>query len=246
MDVKKAIAQIPARVQDNPHEPEWLVVALAEYAALRDEITTLLSAQQAALTFGAASAGVVAAAALHVPNRAAATAGFLVLLPGLTCLVLLIWLNTTILIYRAGDHLCELEKAVRDAYSAAGVTIPGSVFGWETKLREDSANREVEFVYQGALVWAAAGIATVSTIVGFVRGLRGPSEMMHVTTIVGGIVVLLVVARVVRYALSSVKKAMPKTPKPSSPDRDDALQDARRDEDAQTETGGMPLGSEAS
>lgn len=249
VDVKKAIAQIPAKLQDGPHEPEWLVVALAEYAALRDEITTLLSAQQAALTFGAASAGVVAAAVLHVPNQAAATAGFLVLLPGLSCLVLLIWLNTTVLIYRAGDHLGDLEKAVCAAYRDRGVMIPAGVFGWETTLRRENAKRSVELVYHRALIWAAAGIATVSTIVGFVRGLRGTSEMMHVATIIGGIVVLLVVTAVLRFSLSSVKKAV--QTKPSALENgQDAEQDLQGDshgyEDTHTEAGGVPLGSEAS
>jgi hypothetical protein len=108
------VPELPARVQLNNQDSTLLQLVMHEYDAIRGELDTSLSAQVSIMSFGAATAGLLVAAAGALWADEPLLAGLLLLLavPASCFLALTIHAGEMVRLMRAGLFLHDLENCV--------------------------------------------------------------------------------------------------------------------------------------
>jgi hypothetical protein len=101
---------------------------LEEYKTLRSEVTTSMQSQQSTLTFGAATLGILFAAASQASNTGFRDMLLLVFVPFLSYLVLTIWLAEVLRMMRAGMFLVRIEKRLDEQHGIGALTWESTVF----------------------------------------------------------------------------------------------------------------------
>src|SRR4051794_19382652 len=197
-------------------------IVMQEYTAIRREIDTCLANQIAILSFGAATVGllVAAAAALWRDNPLLPGLLLLFIVPGVCFLALAIHAGELVRLMRAGLFLHELERWVNQAWSTRH-NDPRMVLTWEHwAIREGRADVDR---HNGRAVTAAFGLLTLGFIlVGFWRLHSAPE--VHIREFVAAILLgasLLIgvgtslwVGRLRRYAYRHRAEYQPRPPGP--------------------------------
>jgi hypothetical protein len=132
------VPNLPLRVPLNVNEPQVFTLVMHEYAAIRAELDTSLSAQVSIMSFGAATVGLLVAAAGALWPDEPLLAGLLLLLvvPAACFLALAIHAGEMVRLMRAGLFLNHLENCVNRAL-------------WPARHQNDHA---------GVLIWEQWGI----------------------------------------------------------------------------------------
>jgi hypothetical protein len=132
------IPRLPSRVDPGVDDNRVLELMMHEYSAIRNEIDTSLSAQVSIMSFGAATAGLLVAAAGALWKDEPLVAGLLLLVvvPAASFLALAIHAGEMVRLMRAGLFLNHLENTVN--------RMP-----WPARLKGQGA---------GVLIWEQWGI----------------------------------------------------------------------------------------
>ena len=111
------VPDLPVRVHLNVEDSDLLSMVMHEYDAIRSELDTSLSAQVSIMSFGAATAGLLVAAAGTLWADEPLLAGLLLLLvvPAACFLALAIHAGEMVRLMRAGLFLHDLENCVNKA-----------------------------------------------------------------------------------------------------------------------------------
>lgn len=153
----------------------WLDTVMEEYRALREEVLRSMETQQASLSFGAVTIGILAAGGFNAWEHDVPTVLVFILgIPTMSGLVALIWLGELTRMQRAGAMLLEIELKVNSELESVG---KGSALSWETALRE--RNWKLAWNYQ-AIIASFAVIAVGSLTVGVAKGVESALPLLFV------------------------------------------------------------------
>jgi hypothetical protein len=160
-----AVGQQPVDIVLQKH----IDVVMQEYTAIRREIDTCLANQVAILSFGAATVGLLVAAAATLWEEDPLLPGLLLLfvVPGVCFLALAIHAGELVRLMRAGFFLHELERWVNQAWSARHGD-NRMVLTWEQwAIREGRADVDK---HNGQAIAAVFGLLALGfTFMGFWR-----------------------------------------------------------------------------
>jgi hypothetical protein len=160
---------------------------MEEYRALREEVLRSMQTQQASLSFGAATIGILAAGGFNAwEHDVPAVLVFIVGIPTMSGLVALVWLGELTRMQRAGAMLVEIEAKVNAELQPAG---KGDALCWETALRE--RGWKLTWNYQ-AIMASFAVIAVGSLVIGVAKGFESELSLPSVGALLAAEVVVLV------------------------------------------------------
>jgi hypothetical protein len=153
-----------APVGGEPLCEQRLDLLMAEYTAIRSEITTSLSNQVSVLSFGAATVGLLVAAAAALWENEGWLSGALLLgiVPLVCFLALAVYFGEQIRLLRASLFLRGLEAHVNAAFGDGGCALSWEQWGTVRRPDLDASNRRAISLVFGSL---AIGFA----IPGYVR-----------------------------------------------------------------------------
>jgi hypothetical protein len=184
-------------------------VAMQEYTAIRREIDTCLANQVAVLSFGAATVGLLVAAAATLWTEDVLLSGLLLLfvVPGTCFLALAIHAGELVRLMRAGFFLHEFERWINQAWSTRH-NDERLVLAWEHwSIRRGHADVDQ---HNGRAISAVFGLLALGfTFMGFWRLHSAPEEDNIAEPVAGiilggclliGVGAFLWVARLRRYA----------------------------------------------
>jgi hypothetical protein len=164
-----AVKEVPHRLPlsaggGEPLSEQRLELLLAEYTAIRGEITTSLSNQVSVLSFGAATVGLLVAAAAALWENEGALSGALLfgIVPLVCFLALAVYFGEQIRLLRASLFLRRLETHVNAAFGDGGCALAWEQWGTIRRPDLDASNRRAISLVFGSL---AVGFA----IPGYVR-----------------------------------------------------------------------------
>lgn len=161
-----------------------------------------LGAQQAILSFGTATIGLLTAGAFNVwDDPAVATLIFLGVTPLVSGIVLVVWIGEFIRRTRAGMHLQQIEQAFRNAKP----DMPPAVMAWERGLHDserDAWRRRRDWNY-AAVIALFAAIGGGSLVLGAYRGFGYWPE----PTVAGAIAGAAVLAAMVGFVVAQLRAA---------------------------------------
>lgn len=160
----RPVVQVPERVALDPTaHSKMLDVVMQEYTAIRREIDTTLANQVAILSFGAATVGLLVAAAASLWDREPLLTAALLLfvVPSACFLALAVHAGELVRLMRAGLFLHELEDWMNEAWSKT-LDERRPLLTWEQwHIREGTADvdRHNLLAISAVFVTLAAGFA---------------------------------------------------------------------------------------
>jgi hypothetical protein len=186
------VVELPQRVPlEDPdgQSQKMLDLAMHEYDAIRSEIDVALTNQVSALSFGAATVGLLVAAAAALWEDEPLLSGLLLLVvvPATCMLALTIYSGDQVRLMRAGLFMNDLENWVNTAgWKARAAAGQAGVLVWEQwPIREGSA--DVDRYNRRAIVTVFVLLAVGFMLMGFYR-LSTITEL-HGTLAILGLVV---------------------------------------------------------
>jgi hypothetical protein len=142
------VAEVPPRLRlvatgSETLSQQRLQVLLAEYEAIRSEITTSLSNQVSVLSFGAATVGLLVAAAAALWKEEVALSGALLLgiVPLVCFLALAVYFGEQNRLLRASLFLHRLEEHVNAAFDGDGLALSWEKWDMLRQPDLDASNR---------------------------------------------------------------------------------------------------------
>jgi len=164
-------------------------VMLAEYNAIRAEITTSLTCQVQVLSFGAATVGLLAAAAANLWDKAAGVSGLVMLfgIPLVCQLTLCVHAGEQIRLMRAGRFLKQLEDCLNTSFqdSPAFGGREGSVLTWE-RWDIRTGPRDIDLLNRLTISGVFVTLAVGSALTGYMRYQQYSSGMAKLLGLLSG------------------------------------------------------------
>jgi hypothetical protein len=184
-------------------EDSWLLTALEQYKALREEILATMGTQQTILGFGLATLGLVIGAGLGLQRDAPVlTFGliFTFFVPLFSAVVVMIWWGEVLRMVRAGDALAFFEETINE-HGIKELEWLSPALGWESALRKcieqsDPQNRmwRVHVLNLGGIYAAFSLIAVVGIAMGLIKDFETDHALRPLLLVLGGLSVGLGVA----------------------------------------------------
>jgi hypothetical protein len=177
-------------------EDSWLLTALEQYKALREEILATMGTQQTILGFGIATLGLVIGAGLSLQGHAPVlTFGliFTFFVPVFSAVVVMIWWGEVLRMVRAGDALAFFEESINE-HGLSALAWSSPALGWESALRNcirqsDSQRRmwRVHVLNLGGIYAAFSLIAVVGIAMGLIKDFEDDHALRPLLLVLAGL-----------------------------------------------------------